>query len=151
MLNQYSAGIVIYTIKNNQPHYLLLHHGGKYWNFPKGKMEKGETGLEAAYREVEEETGIQKKDIRLYQNFQQHYYYRFYVEEGRMIYKKVTFFLGKVLEPKIQISDEHKGYFWFDYNHAKKLLRYKNSITLLQRTHNFISKSKISKNIQTKV
>ncbi|HYK92635.1 MAG TPA: NUDIX domain-containing protein [Thermoplasmata archaeon] len=38
---------------------LLLHHVGEdRWCFPKGHVERGETLLEAARREVQEETGI---------------------------------------------------------------------------------------------
>ena len=52
------------------PHYskILFCKRKKYpyigkLNFPGGKCEEGETYLEAAYRELEEETGIGKKDI----------------------------------------------------------------------------------------
>ena len=34
-------------------------------NFPGGKIEKGEAGLDGAYRELREETGITKEDIVL--------------------------------------------------------------------------------------
>ncbi len=35
------------------------------YNFVGGKIEQGENGLEAAYRELREETGIDRTDIRL--------------------------------------------------------------------------------------
>jgi len=35
------------------------------YNFVGGKIEQGENGLEAAYRELREKTGIDKTDIRL--------------------------------------------------------------------------------------
>ena len=35
------------------------------YNFVGGKIEKGEDGLTAAYRELQEETGITKEDIQL--------------------------------------------------------------------------------------
>lgn len=38
---------------------------GKY-NFVGGKVEKGESSLDAAYRELEEETGITAGDVSLY-------------------------------------------------------------------------------------
>ena len=37
---------------------------GKY-NFVGGKIEQGEDGMSAAYRELEEETGITRRDISL--------------------------------------------------------------------------------------
>ena len=36
------------------------------YNFVGGKLEEGETGICAAYRELCEETGISKRDIRLH-------------------------------------------------------------------------------------
>ncbi|MBS3786068.1 MAG: NUDIX domain-containing protein [Gammaproteobacteria bacterium] len=37
---------------------LLLLRAYQYWDFPKGRTEKDETPMQAAYREVAEETGI---------------------------------------------------------------------------------------------
>lgn len=136
----------MYIIKNNQPYYLLLQHGGRYWNFPKGKLEKGETELEAAYREVEEETGIQKKDIYLHSEFKVYNYYSFRVEEGRVINKKVTFFLGRVNSDSVNISSEHFSFGWFDNKDAGKKLYYKNSKNeILEKVEEFLSKMSSTK------
>ncbi|TMI75792.1 MAG: NUDIX domain-containing protein [Bacteroidetes bacterium] len=64
-----SAGILLYRIKKNQPEVLLVHPGGPFWakkdlgswSIPKGEYEEGEDPLDAARREVEEETGLQVK------------------------------------------------------------------------------------------
>ncbi len=61
-----SAGILFYRIKNNIPEVLLVHPGGPFWSkkdmgawsIPKGEPEENEEMLDAAKREVEEETGI---------------------------------------------------------------------------------------------
>ncbi|MDP4261323.1 MAG: NUDIX domain-containing protein [Bacteroidota bacterium] len=61
-----SAGILLYRIKNDLPEVLLVHPGGPFWtkkdlgawSIPKGEVEPGEDFLEAARREVKEETGI---------------------------------------------------------------------------------------------
>ncbi len=57
-----SAGIVILRKNERNPRVLLLrvYH---YWDFPKGEVEPGETPLEAAKREVTEETGISQLDF----------------------------------------------------------------------------------------
>lgn len=44
-------------VKNNNDEYLFIHRLGK-WDLPKGKLEKGESVVECAVREVEEECGI---------------------------------------------------------------------------------------------
>ena len=60
---------------------------GKY-NFVGGKIEQGEDGMSAAYRELEEETGITRRDISLihFIDFTYHWYgirLEFYI--GRLI------------------------------------------------------------------
>ncbi len=39
-------------------------HGANEWSLPKGKLDAGESYLEAALREVEEETGVVAKPVR---------------------------------------------------------------------------------------
>ena len=52
-----SAGVVIVRRGRAGHHFLLLRPFSN-WDFPKGLVEDGEVPLEAARREVEEETGI---------------------------------------------------------------------------------------------
>lgn len=52
-----SAGVVI-TGPEQEPRRWLLLRAWRNWDFPKGKVEPGETPLQAALREVAEETGI---------------------------------------------------------------------------------------------
>lgn len=61
-----SAGILLYRFHNNLPEVLLVHPGGPFWakkdlgawSIPKGEIEADENPLDAAKREVKEETGI---------------------------------------------------------------------------------------------
>ena len=61
-----SAGIILYRFTNDQLEVLLVHPGGPFWakkdlnawSIPKGEFEDGEDPLEAAKREVREETGM---------------------------------------------------------------------------------------------
>ena len=46
------------VVRNAQGDVLLLKHKSGSWVFPKGHIEPGETLLEAALREVEEEAGV---------------------------------------------------------------------------------------------
>ena len=45
-------------MRNVQGEVLLLKHKSGSWVFPKGHIEPGETSLETALREVEEEAGV---------------------------------------------------------------------------------------------
>lgn len=49
------AGGVVF---NHAGEVLVLGHRNGNWVFPKGHLDPGETGLEAALREVEEEAGV---------------------------------------------------------------------------------------------
>jgi len=65
-MSKISAGILLFRLENGTPEVLLVHPGGPFWinkdigawSNPKGGMEEGENTLEAAKRELEEETGI---------------------------------------------------------------------------------------------
>ena len=50
------------VVMNAQEEVLMIYRRGK-WDFPKGKVEEGETIEEAALREVSEETGLQRLSI----------------------------------------------------------------------------------------
>ena len=52
-----AGAVVVRRGADGEPRYLLLRVY-KYWDFPKGGVEAGETPLAAAVREVEEETTL---------------------------------------------------------------------------------------------
>jgi 8-oxo-dGTP pyrophosphatase MutT (NUDIX family) len=55
---RFSAGVVVVHVAGSVVQYLLLR-AYKNWDFPKGLVEPGETPLEAALREVREETTLE--------------------------------------------------------------------------------------------
>ena len=65
-MNRKSAGILLFRFVRGTPEVLLVHPGGPFWmnkdagawSIPKGGMEEGESMLDAAKRELEEETGM---------------------------------------------------------------------------------------------
>ena len=59
-----AGGYVVRRSAKGNLKVLLIHRRGK-WDLPKGKMDPGETPVQAAIREVSEEVGIKKKKLRL--------------------------------------------------------------------------------------
>tara|TARA_R110000824_G_scaffold4945_15_gene23211 strand:+ start:364 stop:831 length:468 start_codon:yes stop_codon:yes gene_type:complete len=77
------------------------------WGFPGGTMDDGETFEEAMYRELDEETGISKgevKDVR----------YLTDVHTGKKIFKLYIGEVDKEIIPTL--SNEHSDYSWIDLN-----------------------------------
>jgi len=139
MPREISAGIIIYKREKDrdgkvETKYLLLYHGNGYWNFPKGKLEKGELSYQAAFREVAEETGIPSKSLRLEKDFKVTDKY-LYQLKGEKIFKIVIFFLAQAVKPEISLSWEHEGYGWFLHRDAQRLLRHHNSRSILKKAH----------------
>ena len=52
------GGIIFYKTKQNTKILLVKNNNGRYWSFPKGHIEEGETEQETAIREIKEETGL---------------------------------------------------------------------------------------------
>jgi len=61
--SKFSAGVVVVRWTGEAWRYLLLRVF-RTWDFPKGGVEAGESPLQAAIREVEEETGLTTLDFR---------------------------------------------------------------------------------------
>jgi 8-oxo-dGTP pyrophosphatase MutT (NUDIX family) len=60
--NRLSAGVVVVHRKDGAWRYLVMRCF-RYWDFPKGMVDAGEKPLEAAIREVREESSIETLDF----------------------------------------------------------------------------------------
>lgn len=87
-----SAGLIIFRKEGSSIKYLLLHYSAGHWDFPKGHVEQGETDMDAALRELKEETGI--SDAEVAGSFKEKLGY-FYRRDGKAIRKEVVFFLAE--------------------------------------------------------
>ena len=135
MKHLYSAGIITYMIKNREINYLLLHYPAGHWDFPKGKIEKGETKQEAALRELQEETGL---TAQLDSNFEATFSYIFRDTEKELTQKTVYFFIGHATHDLVKLSYEHIGYQWLPYKEAHEQLTYNNAQDTLKKTHTYL-------------
>lgn len=136
-----SAGAVIFRReeKTGKIFYLLLHYHlkGHYWDFPRGKIELGESEQQTALREIKEETGLEK--IKMIESFREvtHWYYRW---KGQNIYKEAVYFLAEAFTDEVRISDEHLEFIWLDFRDAMKKLTYDNTKQILKAAHSFLQK-----------
>ncbi len=133
-----SAGFVVFKRSRKGRQYLLLYHGGNYWNFPKGHIEKNENDLRAAFRETREETGL--KRIHQILGFKRYEKY-FLRRSGKgLVFKLVTYFIAEADgKERVRISDEHEGIGWFSFADALKKMNYKESRKVLQDAHEFLN------------
>ena len=136
MIEEISAGIVLFRRKEGERLFLLLHYPSGHWDFVKGKMEKDESTHQTAVRETEEETGI--TDITFLENFEEWIEYNFQYQ-GELVNKKVVFFLAETKTEKIKISDEHQNYAWMDYNTSMEKTTFDNAKTVLTKAQMLLS------------
>ncbi len=128
MRREFSAGIIIFRRTKEGPKFLLLYHGGPYWNFPKGKLE-GETNFKAALREVKEETGIKQDELGFKSWFKVEDRFT-YTRDKERIFKVVTYYLAETKQKEVKVKivpdthegEQHEGYGWFLYRDAHRLL-----------------------------
>jgi len=136
MIEETSAGIVIFRKEETKNLFLLLHYPSGHWDFVKGKMEKDETTHQTAIRETKEETGI--TEITFIENFEEWIEYNFKYQ-GELVQKKVVFFLAETKTKEIKISHEHNGYTWLDYNSSMEKTTFDNAKTVLTKAQKLLS------------
>jgi bis(5'-nucleosidyl)-tetraphosphatase len=130
MIDERSSGAILFSINNESTKlvFLLLHYASGHWDFPKGNIESGEDEVQAAYREIFEETGIQ--NVHFLKGFRKKIQYH-YIRGNKSIRKEVIFYIARTNTKEIILSNEHVGYAWKDYNQALNQLTYKSAKNLL--------------------
>jgi len=136
MIEETSAGIVLFRKEESKILFLLLHYPSGHWDFVKGKMEQGESTHQTAVRETKEETGI--TDITFVENFEEWIEYNFKYQ-GELVQKKVVFFLAETKTEEIKISHEHSGYTWLDYYSSMEKTTFDNAKTVLTKAEKLLS------------
>jgi bis(5'-nucleosidyl)-tetraphosphatase len=113
-----SCGFILFAGNRTDPRksFLLMKHADRY-DLPKGHIEPGETDLECALREMNEETGISIDAVQVEPGFEYRstYYPQYARYDNEVIEKTLIIFLGWVNAPTVTISTEHFGYEWIDW------------------------------------
>ncbi len=137
MPKELSCGAVIFHRHKEGIKYLVLHYGAGHWDFPKGHQEKNEKEEQTAHREIKEETGLE--DIEFVEGFREviNYYFK---KAEETVFKEVVFFLAESRTEDVELSNEHIGYAWLNYDHAHKKLTFNNGKELLEKADKFLHK-----------
>lgn len=140
MITEKSAGFILISENDNtsdpsDPSVLLLHYLSGHWDFPKGNIEIDETEMQAATRELKEETGIEI--LTLIPGFRHVLNYK-YTKKSTLISKQVTLFLASTDVNEVEISHEHIDHQWMEINAAVNQLTYSNAKIALTSAINFL-------------
>ena len=138
MEQEISCGFVLYQ-KSPEILFLLLKHPNQgEWEFPKGHQENSETYYETAKRELIEEVNFNvDKDIVVAKENKQlkSFTYEYKAPSGSL--RKMVLFVGMCNQNPI-ISSEHRGFAWFKFEEAKKLLKFPEVCGCLEEIYNFV-------------
>ena len=120
-----AAGLLLMTPDKGgrQPdQFLLLRHRDR-WDLPKGHCEPGETLLETALRETEEETGIKRSQIQVVDGFRfsLEYPVSYGAPQHTQFIKRVCYFLGWLQAPCEVQCTEHEDFAWFAWAPPHKI------------------------------
>lgn len=132
MKMEFSAGGFLFKRKGTDIEIALILDAYGSWTFPKGHIEKGEKPEETAVREIAEETGLTKLEIKE-RLAKTDYWFKL---DKKLIHKFVYVFLVENYQNedfKIQ-TKEIKDAMWFSPQKAVELLGYKkDSLPLLKK------------------
>jgi 8-oxo-dGTP pyrophosphatase MutT (NUDIX family) len=132
-----SAGGVVFRKEGAEALYLLIRDSYQNWGFPKGHLEEGEQPAAAALREVGEETGLARLELRaIVETIDWHFRFR-----GRLIHKTCHFYLMEAADSKTkpQRAEGITACRWARYDDAARLLSYANARAVLAHAHALLS------------
>jgi len=141
-----SAGVILFYIKDGEPHFLLLEYP-TYWGFIRGKIEKNEKVEETIKREAQEEANLSKMSILDGFKDTQGWFYRL---KGKLIRKFAVYFLAEINKEeakKTRVSFEHKSFKFLKLKDALKIMRIKNERAMLEKAAAFIKEYKKQKRL----
>ena len=132
-----ATGFIIYKQVSGITDFLLLQtsYGIHHWTPPKGHVDPGESDLETAYRETEEEAGFLKKDLAVHDNMKIELNYEV---EGKP--KTTIYWLAKLIDPltAVKLSDEHQDFKWLQLGDACEFVAFPDMQEALRKCHEYI-------------
>jgi 8-oxo-dGTP pyrophosphatase MutT (NUDIX family) len=125
-----SSGGVVYRMYDNGPRFLLIRDPYENWGLPKGHLEGGETPLQAAVREVAEETGL--CELRVVDQLPTIDW--FFRDHGKLVHKFCHFFLIECCngDPVPQLDEGISECIWRELEEALTTVTYANAREVLR-------------------
>ena len=112
---------------------LIATRGGTRWQLPKGSTEIGETSIETAIREVEEEVGLVTEHQAMLKIIEYWYWDTYCKEVPELVHKEVDFYLLRIIGG--ELSDESyevDGVAWFTVDQARDVLTFDGEKVVLE-------------------
>src|SRR5262249_15028137 len=136
-----SIQVVVFFEDRGRREYLLLRRNTAhaFWQSVTGSLEEGETHLQAAIRELREETGFevnqdQLKDLDLVNRFQIAPQWRSKYAPN-VTHNEEVCFAVKVTRREVRLDPlEHDAFVWADYAEAMELLYWESNRKALEAT-----------------
>ena len=133
-----SFGLIPIAQPDGLPQFLLIQHQAGHWGFPKGHAEAGETALQSACREFEEETGIRDYQVSDHPPLIETYQL---VKAQKTIEKTVTYFVAWVQSMQVTPQEaEIRDYRWLPYEAALGQLGFEQSQQILSQVYRAIQR-----------
>lgn len=144
-----SAGIILFRNTSEGRRYLVIRSSRgasriaekkkikEFWDLPKGILNKGESGVDAARREAGEEVGI--RDVEIFPDFKKTIQY-FTWRDGKRVMKFAALFLAESPTDAVTLSWEHDKAEWLLYEDARARVTLKQMKGALEAAEEFLQK-----------